>query len=133
MHSETRLGLANSPNSFAVSYVINAYSTLHYSGQSKHEVPYFTAAPTILLLLPPPPSLSLSLSLSLCLCVASTKLCGNHQNGRNSSVISETKIIIIKKKNKGGGNDSEINFTFSLMPTQIMSRYKKIFTNIDLS
>jgi hypothetical protein len=39
-----------------------------------------------------------SLSLSLSLCVASTKLCGNHQDEGNSSVISETKIIIVIKK-----------------------------------
>jgi hypothetical protein len=51
MHGETQRSLANSRSSFAVSYVINAYSALHYSGQSKQEVPYFTAAPTSLLLL----------------------------------------------------------------------------------
>jgi hypothetical protein len=56
MHSETQRGLANSPSSLAVSYIMNAYSALHYSGQSKQEVPYFTAAPTHLV------SLFLSLS-----------------------------------------------------------------------
>lgn len=103
MRSETQRGLANSPSAFAGSYIINAYSALHYSGQSEREVPYFTAAPTLL---------SLFLSLSLLLCVSSTKLWGNHQNERKSSVISGTKII--KKNHKKEENDSEINFTFFL-------------------